>query len=171
MAKKETQSPNRDKKKKWWGKPKVQFEKDPYSAYQNFLYRRAIYGLDIYTAYEIQDMDKGTHDRIIAHFNKTQMVLNKWKQKIIIDMSVDFFKRMFPKQTHTCEFVEALKKPCKPDPFLKNNLTFKDLGISKDMIIEKLISSSLLPSNFHTLTTENLKARSFSKPTTKEHAN
>ena len=171
MAKKETTPPNRDKKKKWWGKPKVQFEKDPYSAYQNFLYRRAINGLDIYTAYEIQDMDRGTHDRIIAHFNKTQLVLNKWKQKIIIDMSVEFFKRTFPTQTHTCEFVEALKKPCKPDPFLKNSLTFKDLGITKEMIIEKLILSSLLPSNFHTLTTENLKARSFSKPTTKEHAN
>lgn len=171
MAKNETKSPKRDKKKKWWGKPKVQFEKDPYSAYQNFLYRRAIYGLNVYTDHEIDDMDDATHDRIVTLFNKTQAVLNKWKQKIIIQMSVDFFTRFFPKQTHNCEFVEALKKPCKPDPLLKNNLTFKDLGISKEMIIEKLISSNLLPSNFHTLTTENLKARSFSKPITKEHVN
>ena len=171
MAKNETIPLKKGKKKKRWGKPRLQFEKDPYSCYQNFLYRRAIYGLNIYTDHEIDDMDDATHNRIVTHFNKTQMVLNKWKQKIIIDISVEFFKRVFPAQTHTCAFVEALKKPCKPDPFLKNNLTFKDLGISKEMIINKLILANLLPSNFHTLTTENLKARSFSKQTNKEHVN
>jgi hypothetical protein len=51
--------------------------------------------------------------------------------------------------------VSLLKKlfdtPVEPDPSFTCRLSFKDLGLNKELIIEKFLESKILPSNFYSL--------------------
>lgn len=124
------------------------YEKDQYSQIQNFLYKRALLGLNIYTKQEIKDMHWKKRKRIQRIHKRAQKILNLWKQQVLADSVSKFFKALFPRSPLTKELVEGASVL---DPEFKNTLSFKDLGISKDMVVKKLHEEGVLPPDFFSL--------------------
>ncbi len=125
------------------------FEKDPYNKVQNFLYNRALHGLSMYSKEEIAEMHWEKKKKILKYQRKTQKVLNLWKQEITNGIANEIFIRLFP----TMEITKSLVNfyGIQADEEHVNILTFKDLNIKKENIIDKLISSKILPKNFKCL--------------------
>ena len=123
------------------------FEKDPYTEAQNFLYKRALFGLKMYKPEEIKAMHWQKRKRIKKVQRRTQDILNLWKQELMIEKTNMIFSILFPESIIT----EDLLEQSDVDPKFRNNLDFKSLGITKEDIVDKLYKESLLPNNFQTL--------------------
>ena len=129
------------------GKTYMQYEQDRYSSYQNYLYKRALYGLDALTQQELATMCSKKKQRIINVYKRAQVILNKFKQQVTIQYTNFIFKTLFPKSPIT----DVLLADNETDDKFKNTLTFKELGISKDQIITIFIAEGILPKNFLSL--------------------
>jgi hypothetical protein len=129
------------------GKTYMQYEQDKYSTYQNYLYKRALYGLDALEQKELATMCSKKKQRIINVYNRAQNVLNLFKQKLTIEYTNKLFESLFPKSNLTKAFLECDEV----DEKFKNTLTFKDLNITKDDIISIFILEGILPKNFLSL--------------------
>ena len=125
----------------------LQYEQDKDSEYQNYLYKRALYGLNSLTEQEIVTMCSKKKQRIVNVYKRAQLVLNKLKQDITISYSNFIFKTLFPNSPIT----EYLLSDTETDSAFKNILTFKDLDINKDKIITIFMSEGILPKNFLSL--------------------
>ena len=125
----------------------MQYESDGYSQYQNYLYKRALYGLDELTEKELATMCSKKKQRIINVYKRAQLTLNKFKQQVTIQYSNFIFKTLFPKSPLT----ELLLAETETDDKFKNTLTFKDLGINKEQIISIFMAEGILPKNFLSL--------------------
>jgi hypothetical protein len=129
------------------GKMYMQYEQDKYSVYQNYLYKRALYGLDALNQQELATMCSKKKQRITNVFKRSQGVLNTFKQKATIEYTNGIFKSLFPNAKLTKELVTLNDV----DEKFKNTLTFKDLNIGKDQIITIFIAEGILPKNFLSL--------------------
>lgn len=129
------------------GNTYMEYEKDNYNNYQNHLYKRALYGLSAFTQYELATMCSKKKQRVNKVYLKSQNVLNLYKQKLTNAYSNFIFKTLFPESPFTQLFIETSETDVK----FKNTLSFKDLGITKDQIINLFISEGILPKNFHSL--------------------
>lgn len=129
------------------GKTYMQYEQDQYSQYQNYLYKRALYGLDALSQQELATMCSKKKQRIINVYKRAQVVLNKFKQELTIKYTNLLFKTLFPKSPIT----DILLSQTEIDEKFKNTLTFKDLNISKEQIISIFIAEGILPKNFLSL--------------------
>jgi len=125
----------------------MSYEQDKYSVYQNYLYKRALYGLDALTEKELATMCGKKKQRILNVYKRAQTVLNVLKQKITIDYTNSIFLKLFPESKLTQSLLECTEV----DEKFKNCLTFKDLNIGKDDIIRIFISEGILPKNFLSL--------------------
>lgn len=125
----------------------MKYETDGYSQYQNYLYKRALYGLDALSQQELAAMCSKKKQRVINVYKRAQVVLNKFKQELTIHYTNMFFKTLFPKSPLT----DFLLSETETDEKFKNTLTFKDLSISKEQIITIFISEGILPKNFLSL--------------------
>ena len=125
----------------------MQYESDGYSQYQNYLYKRALYGLDALSEKELAAMCSKKKQRIINVYKRAQVTLNKFKQQVTIQYSNFIFKTLFPKSPLT----ELLIAETETDDKFKNTLTFKDLGINKEQIISIFMAEGILPKNFLSL--------------------
>jgi hypothetical protein len=130
------------------GKTYMQYEQDKYSIYQNYLYKRALYGLEALTQDQLESMCSKKKQRIINVYKRAQSVLNVYKQKVTVHYSNKFFVQFFPKSSIT----KFLMEDTEIDEKFKNTLTFKDLNIKKDDIITIFIAEGVLPKNFLSLT-------------------
>lgn len=124
----------------------LELEKDKYSEYQNFLYKRAMFGLKMYTPEEIKSMHWQKRMRIEKVHQRTQEKLNLWKQKVLIAFSNKIF-RMFKHSP----FALAITDIAEVDNEFFCKVSFKDLGISKEDIITNMISEGILPHNFRSI--------------------
>jgi len=129
------------------GKTYMQYEQDKYSIYQNYLYKRALYGLDALNQEELATMCSKKKQRIVNVYKRAQVVLNTFKQKLTIKYSNSLFNILFPNSNLTKELVNLNET----DEKFKNTLTFKDLNIDKDQIISIFIAEGILPKNFLSL--------------------
>jgi hypothetical protein len=129
------------------GKTYIKYESDGYSQYQNYLYKRALYGLDALKQEELVGMCSKKKQRIINVYKRAQTVLNIAKQKATIHYTNLLFKTLFPKSPLTDSLIECSEI----DEKFKNTLTFKDLNISKQQIVSIFISEGILPKNFLSL--------------------
>lgn len=127
----------------------LRFEKDPYNKVQNFLYNRALYGLNMYSKEEIAELSKPQKVRILKIQRKTQKVLNLWKQEITNGIANEIFIRLFPDMEITKCLVNFYG--IEGDERHINMISFKDLNINKEHIITKLITSKVLPKHFREL--------------------
>jgi hypothetical protein len=132
------------------GKTYMQYEQDKYSAYQNYLYKRALYGLDALSEKELATMCSKKKQRIVNVFKRAQTILNVAKQKATIQYTNLLFKTLFPKSPLTQMFLDNSET----DEKFKNTLTFKDLNIGKDDIISIFMVEGILPKNFLSLKEE-----------------
>ena len=125
----------------------IQYESDGYSQYQNYLYKRALYGLNALTKEELDTMCSKKKQRILNVYKRAQRVLNVFKQQVTIQYSNYIFQTLFPKSPWT----EAMTAYSETDEKFINKLTFKDLNISKSDIITIFIAEGVLPKNFLSL--------------------
>lgn len=117
------------------------------SEYQNFLYKRAMYGLKMYSEEEIKKMHWQKRNRIKKVQSRTQIMLNTWKQRKMVDISNEIFA-LFHKSSLAQELIELYSEP---DSSYICNMSFKDLGITKFDVIERMVGEGLLPYNFRKL--------------------
>lgn len=127
----------------------IEYEQEIYSPQQNFLYRRALFGLSVYTKEELETMHFSKKQRIEKVHARTQNVLNLWKQSIVNNMVNTIFKDMFHHSILAKDLVEKFGN--QTDPTYISRIDFKSLGLSKKDIINKLLEEKLLPVNFHEL--------------------
>ena len=83
------------------GKTYMQYEQDKYSIYQNYLYKRAIYGLGSLSQQELATICSKKKQRINNVYKRAQTVLNTLKQKLTIKYSNDIFQCLFPNSKMT----------------------------------------------------------------------
>ena len=129
------------------GKTYMQYETDRYSQYQNYLYKRALYGLNALSEQELATMCSKKKQRIVNVYKRAQVVINKLKQEFTIRYTNFIFKTLFPNSPLT----DSLLACTEFDEKFKNTLTFKDLNISKEDIISIFITEGILPKNFLSL--------------------
>lgn len=115
---------------------------------QQKIYRAALYGLSVYTPDEISKMSFGEKTKITSNQKKVQRFLDKWKQEICHKKLGSFLTTIFKKSQLATDLANY---PAYLDLDNKNKMNFKDLGINKDMIIHKLMTTNLLPRNYYEL--------------------
>ena len=125
----------------------MKYEVDSYSPYQNYLYKRALFGLNSLTEIEINTICNKKKQRINNVYKRAQIVLNNFKQQVTINYSNFIFKTLFPNSPIT----DFLITEVETDEKFINTLNFKDLNISKDDIITIFIQEGILPKNFLSL--------------------
>ena len=125
----------------------MQYEQDKYSIYQNYLYKRALYGLNSLTEEELCKTCSKKKQRINNVYRRAQIILNRFKQKIVMEYTNNLFQKLFPKS----EITQVFNNYDNIDDTFKNTLTFKDLNISKEQIISIFMSEGILPKNFLSL--------------------
>lgn len=130
-------------------KHNIEYEKDKFNQYQNFLYKRALFGLSVYTEEEQSKMHWDKKKRIQKVHERAQEVLNKWKQLRTQELVSSLLCKLFYKSSFAKEFREKFANEY--DPNYISPVEFKYLGISKEQIIEKLIEEKILPGNFYQL--------------------
>lgn len=121
---------------------------DSLNNYQNFLYNRALFGLAVYSQKEIKEMRWDKRKRIIKVHQRSQRVLNIWKQQIVNNWSNQLFQTLFPQTPITKAFVEMANDT---DPGYVNKMPFSSLRITKAQVISKLVAEGILPPDFYTL--------------------
>lgn len=117
------------------------------SPVQNELYKRCLMGLDFYTPQELYTMNSAKKSKIFNKHKSVQCLLNLWKQEVSIEKTNSWLAAMFPKSTlisEICNDKTISKK-------FTNTLSFKELGINRTAVIDKLICNNMLPKNFANL--------------------
>jgi hypothetical protein len=128
-------------------KPYMQYEQDKYSPYQNYLYKRVLYGLDALPSEEVLMMCSKKKQRIVNVYKRAQAIINRYKHQVTMVKTNALFATLFPKS----EITKSLSESQDIDDNFKNKLTFKDLGITKDHLVQLFINEGVLPKNFLSL--------------------
>jgi ribosomal protein L9 len=131
------------------GKRYFVYEVDEFNNYQNFLYRRALFGLKVYKPEEIKTMFKDKKERIEKVHKRAQNELNLWKQTLTNNMFNALFAKYFSKSPMGKELLTTYGSIT--DPKYINKINFKDLGVKKKDVVNKLIELGVLPKNFYEL--------------------
>ena len=126
--------------------------------FQEHLYNRVVYGLDIYDHKEVRKMHPAKRKRIVEKHYKTRKVLNDWRLEIIYSLSNSLFS-LFKQHTvvegqesskiHFRPLINTDASPCKSD--IADAMSLAELGITRVQVIDKLIKSRILPHNFYEL--------------------
>ena len=124
---------------------KQKYEVDKYNNYQNYLYKKALYGLNMYKEKDLKKMDYKEKERITKHHKKAQMFLNLYKQEKTNEFTKRIFN-LFPKSP----FFKILTENFTDSRYI-NDLDLKSMKITKNNIIKLFIKKQILPENFNTL--------------------
>jgi hypothetical protein len=104
-----------------------------------------MFGITMYTEAELVEMSEAKKQRVIKAHRRTQFILNSWKQEMMIKFSNSLLGHFFKDHPFLSPFWENTET----DPKFVCTLSFKDLGINKKDIIDKLIDCGILPINFY----------------------
>ena len=116
---------------------------------QKDLYSKVVYGFKAYTKEEIATMSERKKINVTVTYTKAQRILRNWKQDITFSFIDRLLVAMFPKSpivSQMCQIQGHLEDYNKED-----EISFKDLGINQQQIVNKLIEFALLPKNFYNL--------------------
>ena len=125
----------------------MNYETDTYTQYQNYLYNRALKGLNYLPKEEVLKMCKKKRKRITNVYRRAQDVINVFKQEKTREYTNGFFSSLFP----DTKLTTFLLKENYTDQNFRNTLNFKDLNINKGEIITIFIDKGVLPKNFLSL--------------------
>ena len=128
---------------------RMKYEKDEFNNIQNKMYKEVLFGLSNFSESEIKSIPFKEQNRINKTHRHAQSILNIWKQELCSGIVNSLFKNLFPKSSITKDLTEEYANHI--DPTFKNFINFKDLGVSKKQIVNKLILHNVLPKNFFEL--------------------
>lgn len=129
------------------GKRYMKYEKCPYSIRQNFLYKRALFGLELYSKEEVKAMRRAKRKRIERVHERAQKEINLMKQERVIEETNVIFS-FFGNSRLANTLIEVFSEP---DDSVLNKSALKDLGISKGDVIARLVKAQILPNDFFEL--------------------
>lgn len=112
------------------------------------IYRLAIYGVEALSEQEYKLLTKIEVKRIISKQKHTQKLINRWKQQIVQIKVNSLLSKLFPKSSIISELISD--NDYYSDTLI-NNHSFKELGITKKTLIDKLIELKCLPINFYNI--------------------
>jgi hypothetical protein len=115
-----------------------------YSLRQNELYNRLLFGLKVYTPEELYAMNSNKKNRITRAHKKAQNLINLYKQRVMINMTQALITlgntdKIKPR---------SLFADTELDPTFHCTLSFKDLNIKKEDVINLFLANKLLPSDY-----------------------
>lgn len=108
------------------------------------MFKHVMVGLDMYTPQELYAMNSSKKAKIFKKHKQAQTMLNLWKQELTNNITTKLLSAFFPKS----QLIAELNADNSTSTKYTNTLAFKDLGISKTDIINKLIQENFLPANF-----------------------
>ena len=126
----------------------TKYEQDNFNSYQNYLYKRALYGLKGLPQEELEKMCSAKKKRVNNVFFRAQKLLNRHKHKITKNYFDDFLSSLFPNSN----VLRVLTSVNEIDDDHLNTLSFKELGIEKNDIANLFVEEGVLPKNFFELT-------------------
>lgn len=112
------------------------------------MYYSLLNGLKFYKPEIVAKFSQAKKDHITRKHKKTQQVINRWKNQIVNAYSNHIFKSIFWNSDIAKEMVALTEQ----DDTALNTMTFRELGLQKHQIAQKLIEHKLLPDNFFLLT-------------------
>ncbi len=118
-----------------------------FNSVQQFIYRKALYGLAVYEPHEVKKMHPREKFEIIKVQKRAQHIINVFKIDTMNDWLRGFFGKYFHNSAQAKEFMSD--KHTSYDEV--TNVSFKDLGINKYMIAQKLVEKKVLPMDFFEL--------------------
>jgi hypothetical protein len=115
---------------------------------QTMLLNDAIYGLSLYTDAEIAQMPKNKKYAILSVYKKAFKSINTFKNermrsKLNYFLTTVFFKSHLAKDIAAFEDEEELHGV--------NNMSFHELGITMEMLVERLIQDKVFPPDYKNL--------------------
>lgn len=112
------------------------------------LYRIAIYGVEALSEAEKSTISFKEKFNIEKNKIKTQKNINRWKQEISCKIVDNILSKLFPNS----KLVLEIGMHCEyySDDYI-NKFSFKELGINRKSIIDKLIEFQSLPENFYSI--------------------
>tara|TARA_R110001592_G_scaffold361769_2_gene673623 strand:+ start:704 stop:1162 length:459 start_codon:yes stop_codon:yes gene_type:complete len=117
------------------------------SSTQKEMYDKLMIGLNLYTKEELYTMNSSKKNKIFKRSKQVQSMLNIWKQQLLIAKTNPVFE-IFTNSNISKEIVNVFNQT---DAKFLCKLKFKELGITKDKIVHKLIAENFLPANFASL--------------------
>lgn len=126
----------------------TKYEQDRFNNYQNYLYKRALYGLKGLPQEELEKMCSAKKKRVNNVFFRAQKLLNMHKHKITKNYFDNFLSSLFPNSN----VLRVLTSVNEIDDDHLNTLSFKELGIEKNDIANLFVEEGVLPKNFFELT-------------------
>jgi len=114
---------------------------------QHKLFKHVMVGLEMYTPQELYAMNSSKKAKIFKRHKQAQTMLNLWKQQLTNEFTNKLLSSLFPKS----ELIQHFAADYSTSKNFINTLTFKQLGISKNMLVNKLIQENFLPKNFATI--------------------
>jgi hypothetical protein len=104
-------------------------------------------GLDFYAPEELYAMNSAKKIKISKRHKAVQTTLNLWKQELVNMKANALLNTLFPNSA----LIAAITSDFETDNSYINKMTFKELGLNKENVINKLICSNFLPRNFEAL--------------------
>lgn len=126
----------------------VKYDSNELNSYQQYLYKRALYGLKGLPETELASMCLAKQKRINKVHFRAQRLLNLYKHTLTKKLTDTLLLSLFPKSS----LAQSFAAYDEVDETFTNTLSFKDLGISKKEIIELFIQEKILPGNFFSIT-------------------
>ena len=129
-------------------KPLMNYGATTYSEEQNALYNALLVGRNAFTKQEWYDLNQKKKSKIVKRYKKAQLVLNQMKQEALLKTDVVIIESKNALAEGLLRIVNTISKGITPDPDFVCNMSFKDLGITKEDRILRFIKEGLLPNNF-----------------------
>lgn len=117
---------------------------------QRQMYRRLMYGLNEFAPEQIAIMSPSTLSKIVEDYKKAKQALHVMKAKKYFQAETKLINAIFPHvKVGDNDFDWYMDLP--------KSATLRSLGITTKQVIEEFIKRKLLPSNFFTITPENVE--------------
>lgn len=120
-------------------------EYDDLSSRQNKLFQKLVYGLHSFSSKELATMSITKKNKIAKQHRVTQDCLNLWKQQLVNKKNNAILKTFFPNADENITYLLSEEITSKK---YVNNMSFRQLGITKLDVVAKLKEEKLLPHNF-----------------------
>lgn len=131
-----------------FGKVRYQeFDKPVFNRIQQKLYGEVLYGVKAYNEVEIMALPHKEVLRITSVHRRVHFFLNRWKQEIMDKRVNTLLSKLFPKSS-------AAKTLCSTSGHNRAytaRFTFKELGLTQEVVASKLVEMGFLPKNFFEL--------------------
>ena len=125
----------------------MSYTESTYNTRQNFLYRKALKGLAAYDQKAVKKMHTDQINRVKKVHARALTEINILKQEKMIS-----FTNAVLSIFHHSPFAKALVDNfSEPDKKFRCDGSWKDYGIDKEMVIDRLVDKRVLPHNFHSL--------------------